>query len=289
MNKRAVEILWLAVLFALAAIMGVLLISGDIALYLAPRMYPIAWFGFAVLGILAIFQLVRLVRANRHAFGHTTRLYGLMFLIPIVLFLTTPPQAGTPQTLPNPNVDIIGAAQLADQTPIPDEAEETPPAQSAGENTPQAAEPMPESTEDAMPEAIVTDISTLAPCVRMDEAEEYVVDMFADSIYTSVSALEGQRITLHGFVYRDDQFPEDTLLVSRLLISCCVADASLVGFHVRVENADDFANDEWVDVTGIVAAFLFNYDGEDFTMPILTDGIIRPRKAPSPEDAYIYP
>ena len=289
MNKRAVEILWLAILFALAAITGGLLISGDIALYLAPRMYPIAWFGFAVLGILAIFQLVRLVRANRHAYGQTTRLYGLMFLIPIVLFLTTPPTPETPQTLPNPNVDIIGAAQLADQTPIAAATEETPPAKTAGENDSEDVTAMPEPQDDAMPEAIVTDISTLAPCVRMDETEEYVADMFADSIYTSVAALEGQRITLHGFVYRDDQFPKDMLLVSRLLISCCVADASLVGFHVRVENADDFTNDEWVDVTGIVTAFVFNYDGADYTMPILTDGIIRPRQAPSPEDAYIYP
>ncbi len=288
MSKRSTEILWLLILLALAAITGVLLIFGDIALYLAPRMYPVAWFGFAVLGLLAALQLIRLIKTDRRAFGHTTRLYGLMFLIPIVLFLTTPPNQGTPQTLTNPNINMLGGAELADQTPIPAEPEATPAAQSA-EEFPENATSVPESEADVMPQNIIADIDSLTPCVRMDEAEEYVADMFADAVYTPVSALEGQRISLHGFVYRDDQFPEGTLLVSRLIITCCVADATLAGFHVRVENAEDFANDEWVDVTGTVAAFLFTYDGEDYTMPILTDGVIRPRKAPPADDAYIYP
>ena len=286
MNRRSVEVLWLLVLCALAFVTGLLLFSGDIALYLAPRMYPVAWFGFGMLCLLAGFQLMRLIKARRRDFGKKTRLYSLVFLIPLVLFATTPPTQDTAMSLTNPGLQIVGAEQAVTQTPEP-ESTETPAAQASElpliTSGPAAA---PEATE--MPVAAAADAADLMPCVLTDEAGEVPADTFGDYIYVPVEELQGQRISLYGFVYKDDAFPEGTLLVSRMLMTCCAADTSLVGFHVRVEDAAAFENDEWIEVTGTVQAFKIDYEGETYTMPILTDGEIRHRNAPL-GDPYIYP
>jgi putative membrane protein len=292
MSRRSVEVLWLLVLAAMDFVTGLLLFSGDILLYLAPRMLPIAWFGFAMLCILTAFQLVRLVRTHRYEFGKQTRLYSLMFLIPMVLFVTTPPNQNTVMSLPNPGLQVVGAAQTAAQQPrqtaMPEETPQTAPtvtepAEAAPETTP---EETPEAT--TAPEVKVSELNDLKPCALEDSDAEFGLDTFGDYIYIPIEQLRGQKISLYGFVYKDDAFPEGTILVSRKLMTCCAADASLVGFHVRVEDADDFKTDEWVEVTGTVQAFAVPYEGSEYTMPILTGGVIRHREAPM-GDPYIYP
>jgi putative membrane protein len=94
---------------------------------------------------------------------------------------------------------------------------------------------------------------------------------------------------MYGFVYKDESFPENTILVSRLLITCCAADATLVGFHVKVENADDFVEDEWIEVTGAVDKFKLNYYGKEYEFPIITDGTVIKCEKPELSDWYVYP
>jgi putative membrane protein len=290
MNRRGVEVLWLFILGAFDVVTGMLLFSGKISLYLARRMFPVAWFGFAMLSLLFVFHLVQLVRAQKSDFGKRTRLYGLVFLIPLLLFSTSMPTEDTAMTLNNPNMQIVGKAQTETQMPAPEPTEkiaeqtsETPLTSSEKTQTPQ---PTPEAT--TTPEVVIADVAAMKPCVLADEAGETPSDIFSDYVYTPIEELQGQRISLYGFVYKDDAFPEGTLLVSRLLMTCCAADTSLVGFHVRVEDADAFENDEWIQVTGTVSAFQIDYEGKTYTMPILADGEIVHRDAP-PDDPYIYP
>lgn len=290
MNRRSVEILWLLVLAAMAFVTGLLLFTGDILLYLAPRMLPIAWFGFGMLCILTAFQLVRLVRTRRREFGKQTRLYSLMFLIPLVLFVTTPPNQDTAMSLTNPGLQIVGASQTTAPPPLEGEITVLPTA------TPKTTEAPPEATAAptqepeaaAIPAVETFEVADMEPCVVKDDDAEQALDTFGSYVYTPIEQLQGQGIALYGFVYKDDAFPEGTILISRMMMTCCAADASLVGFHVRVGDADDFEADEWIEVTGTVQAFVIDYEGAEYTMPIMTDGVIRHRQAPT-GDPYIYP
>jgi putative membrane protein len=284
MNRRSVELLWLLVLAALAVVAGILLFSGDISLYISPRMLPSVWFGFAMLSILAVFQLVRLVRARREDFGKGTRLYSLMFLIPLILFVTVTPDQNTAMTLTNPGVTIVGAAQTDTQTPLPSPSPAATPERSAAPEATPEVTPVPTPA----PEVTPVDVASLVPCVLTEDDGELPADTFGEYIYTPLEELQDQRVTLYGFVYKDDAFPEGTLLISRLLMTCCAADTSLVGFHVCVADAGDFENDEWIEVTGTVRAFTIEYQGEVYTMPILTDGTVVRRSAPT-GDPYVYP
>ncbi|MBR8642725.1 TIGR03943 family protein [Streptomyces tuirus] len=65
------------------------------------------------------------------------------------------------------------------------------------------------------------------------------------AVYDSGRSLRGRTIRLTGFVTRDD---DGTWYVTRLLVSCCAADASAAKAEVR--GADAPPVDTWVTVTG---------------------------------------
>lgn len=97
------------------------------------------------------------------------------------------------------------------------------------------------------------------------------------------AAFDGQPANLLGFVYRDSRFGEDSFLLSRFVVSCCVADATPIGLVVRTPAASQLALDQWVQVSGRFQAGAF--DGHP--MPILVADVITPTVAPN--QPYLFP
>ncbi|HWL65955.1 MAG TPA: TIGR03943 family protein [Actinomycetota bacterium] len=91
----------------------------------------------------------------------------------------------------------------------------------------------------------VEDISTgslsladVAGAVRSDEA------------MAALTARAGAEVEFVGFVSRDPGMPADEFLLTRFLISCCVADALSVQVRIVDAPAGEFKQDQWVQVTG---------------------------------------
>jgi len=91
----------------------------------------------------------------------------------------------------------------------------------------------------------VEDISTgslsladVAGAVRSDEA------------MAALTARAGAEVEFVGFVSRDPGVPADEFLLTRFLISCCVADALSVQVRIVDAPAGEFKQDQWVQVTG---------------------------------------
>lgn len=97
------------------------------------------------------------------------------------------------------------------------------------------------------------------------------------------SAFNGQPANVTGFVYREPGFPENTFMVARFTIACCVADASAIGFPVYAPDADSLADGEWVEVRGAFQAG----DFRDTTIPILQVDTLN--VVEQPEHPYLYP
>ena len=292
MRKPVDGLIWLIILLSFSIVLGVLLIGGTITLYLAPRMVPVVWFGFCIFGILSIYQVVIIVRDMRAHKGGPMKLYSLVFLLPIFLLTTATPQASTPQMLPNQNIGF-GAIDTPDtaQRPSPSPKPAATPPEDISPFPDLESSPVPAETsapeEPPMPEM---DVADMPFCIlNPDPITGQGYGSFADYMYLSMDELIGQEITVYGFVYQEDSFPLDTILVSRLMITCCAADAMVVGFHVRVEDANDFSSDEWIQVTGTVQRFAMEMYGETYELPILTGGTVTRCEAPPTEDAYIYP
>jgi uncharacterized repeat protein (TIGR03943 family) len=66
----------------------------------------------------------------------------------------------------------------------------------------------------------------------------------------ALRARSGEQVTLEGFVWRQDGALPDEILLTRYVVTCCVADATSA--QVRVVNVPPgrFKPDDWVRVTG---------------------------------------
>jgi uncharacterized repeat protein (TIGR03943 family) len=98
-----------------------------------------------------------------------------------------------------------------------------------------------------------------------------------------LAGFNGQEADVIGFVYREATFPEDTFMVARFTISCCVADASAIGLPVVWQNAGDFPQDTWVRVRGVFEVGAFRGD----TVPVLHAASVE--TVQQPEHPYLYP
>ncbi len=90
-------------------------------------------------------------------------------------------------------------------------------------------------------------------------------------------------VDVTGFVYREPTFAEDSFMISRFTMSCCVADAFPIGMPVRFDAASDFTAGTWVRVSGELQAADF---GDDF-LPIVFASSIE--AIDEPEQPYLYP
>jgi uncharacterized repeat protein (TIGR03943 family) len=89
----------------------------------------------------------------------------------------------------------------------------------------------------------------------------------------------GERIVLEGFVTTEGNLGADELLLTRFIVTCCVADAASAQVRVVGVPPARFATDDWVRVTGRVYAF-----GAEVL--VVAEGI---RRIPTPSNPYLTP
>lgn len=81
-------------------------------------------------------------------------------------------------------------------------------------------------------------LADVAGALRSEDAMEALVER------------AGSEVTFTGFVTRDPAMPADEFVLTRFLISCCVADALSVEARVVGAPPGAFEKDQWVRVTG---------------------------------------
>lgn len=120
---------------------------------------------------------------------------------------------------------------------------------------------------------------------------KFTNDNFSDmtnEISYNLNKYKGKKITLSGFVYRDEHFPKNTFVTARMLIICCAADAEVTGLACRVKNNINPKNNEWISITGTINS-IENFDkdySDQKTIPIIDVENIKNIKKPS--SPYIY-
>jgi uncharacterized repeat protein (TIGR03943 family) len=66
----------------------------------------------------------------------------------------------------------------------------------------------------------------------------------------ALAARAGETVAFVGFVVRRDDTPADELLLTRYVVSCCAADATVAQVRVVNVTPGEFEPDDWVEVTG---------------------------------------
>jgi uncharacterized repeat protein (TIGR03943 family) len=97
------------------------------------------------------------------------------------------------------------------------------------------------------------------------------------------TALAGQPVKVSGFVFKDEKYGADTFMLIRFTVSCCVADAAVVGLLIQSPESKNLSNDTWVEVTGSFVSSKL----ENWKLPIVTAQQIS--KIDVPSQPYLYP
>ena len=100
-------------------------------------------------------------------------------------------------------------------------------------------------------------------------------------IFLNPNFYQGQRIIVTGMILRDEQlkphFGGRNTAVYRFLINCCAADALPLAIALDSDQADAFANDQWVRVDGVFN--LQQINGKP--VPMVSNPKIKPVEAPA--------
>lgn len=117
------------------------------------------------------------------------------------------------------------------------------------------------------------------------EGEKSIVEWlieFANTPRAELSAeISDQPVAVTGFVYTDERFAPNQFMVSRYVVTCCVADAQPLGLIVETDGELP-AFDSWVVVEGSFGTITF--DGQE--SPAIIEGDVRPMD--EPRQPYIY-
>lgn len=116
--------------------------------------------------------------------------------------------------------------------------------------------------------------------ISMDDS---VFAAFYDEISYDLDKYKGKEIELTGMVYKEDGLDENQLVLSRFLITHCVADASIIGFLTELPEAHEIDQDTWIQASGILEVGEFN----GIEMPTIR--ITNWKKVQEPAEPYLYP
>ncbi|KAB8128318.1 TIGR03943 family protein [Gracilibacillus oryzae] len=118
------------------------------------------------------------------------------------------------------------------------------------------------------------------PHIEMDDV---LFSTIYQEIMESPETFQEKEITMTGFVYREAGFQPNQLVMSRFLITHCIADAGLIGFLTEFNEEMTVEEDTWLTIRGKVS--MTNYQGSQIPLIEVSDYEI----VDAPAQQYVYP
>ncbi|MCQ6275845.1 TIGR03943 family protein [Bacillus sp. V3B] len=123
---------------------------------------------------------------------------------------------------------------------------------------------------------------------KLDELEviQMKEDIFA-SYYQTISNdpkdFQGRKVKVSGFVYKEEGIGANQLVISRFIITHCIADASIIGLLTEFEQASEYQQDTWLEIEGTIDVTSFN----GVELPLIKAA--KWKVIEEPTEPYIYP
>jgi putative membrane protein len=113
--------------------------------------------------------------------------------------------------------------------------------------------------------------------------KDNVYSAYYETMHMTPEVFEGKRIKVLGFVYREEGFLNNEIVIARFMISHCVADASIVGFLALLDDASKYETDTWVEIEGVIKLTQYN----DMQLPAIVVESLK--EIAEPDEPYIFP
>lgn len=241
----------ITLIFIIAATLA-LIISGRITLYLHPKMLIFLYIAIAFLSLMLISQLPLLFKEGKSGLNPVY----LAFIIPILLGVGS--GAGSMEK----NVSEKKGVVVSKDTTVYSNG-----GSKEGPGEERSNPPLPREA-DAGGKAIVLNADNFLPVLNQ--------------LFNEPERFKGNRLVISGFAYNPKGFSDGQFAIARLTISCCAADAGVVGMICQAEEGQSYEPEQWYEVEGVMSSLTI----EERTIPLLM--IERSKAIEKPENIYVY-
>ena len=211
------ELIWFLILFCLTVYFYKLLYTGDIYYFMHPKMIIYIYFSIFVMALMTVNQMYNIfsVKINKHVkWGY------ILFVFLLFVAFVIRPKGLNADAIANKGINIFQGKAI---TKYKDTG-----AGSIAE-------------EYLLEDGIVT---------RNLNDNNYLEVM--NDIYGNINRNIGKRVSVIGFVYKDNTLKNNEFAAARMLVSCCAADAEIIGFICRTSQSNTLKQNSWVRVTGYI-------------------------------------
>ncbi|MBM4426311.1 MAG: TIGR03943 family protein [Chloroflexi bacterium] len=119
---------------------------------------------------------------------------------------------------------------------------------------------------------------------EIDSEERNVLDWIKLFNYEEdVTQFIGQKASVIGFVYFNEDLSKNQFFVSRFVVSCCAADGFAIAMAAEWDDAATLQQDSWVLVKGTIEAITI----DDRRVPMIVAESVQ--EVPVPSQPYLYP
>ncbi|KZL91440.1 TIGR03943 family putative permease subunit [Clostridium magnum] len=110
---------------------------------------------------------------------------------------------------------------------------------------------------------------------------------YVNGINDDPNKFKDYRITLTGFVYKDDSIKHNQFVIARMLMVYCAADTQIIGFLCNYDG-QNLDKDTWVQITGVLDTtnYTDSSSKENFLIPLIKVQSIK--KVNPPASKYVY-
>lgn len=262
-NKR--QFLWFITLYGFAILIAYLLYTGRIYTFVHPKMVKYvtaSLLGFLILSVYQFFQIFTISRNSGLKPGY------ILFMIPIILGFTA--KGFDASILEKKSVSL--AAQSS----------KSPQGDNSLKNNATSLVAVPNNQAIAIPESYFTEEGII-------QFKDTNFFRALNDIGSKLEQFKGRKVDITGFVYKDKGLKSNEFVISRMMMSCCAADAQLVGLACTGEEAAAMSEGEWVRVQGTIGSGHYkNPDtGEEQEIAIIYSE--KTQRNQPPGSQYIYP
>jgi putative membrane protein len=247
----------LGIFGGLAIMIFSLLLSGEIYLFINPRF---KWFIVLCIFLLILLCFVQLWNMDQPPL-HRIGVGGyILIFFPLFIYLLLPPKA-----LDASIATKKGVSYKSQQPTKKNEA--------SNPNLPNAMTQTPEEADPLVPKLKKMDTIYLT--------EETYIKYF-NTLSSFPKEFEGKEIQVKGFVYYDDQLPKHQFVTGRFTITCCAADATVIGFITDPSEDVQLKANDWIEIKGKLKTT--KYRGMDMPMIEMESY----QSISPPKDPYVY-
>ncbi|MGV8982862.1 TIGR03943 family putative permease subunit [Clostridium sp.] len=278
------ELIWFLILIGFTCYFYMIISTNKLTLFVHPKMVKYVKFALYFFIVLVIFQgknIYALKKSKSFKFGY------IMFLIPLFLGFLLKPVGISVYSAINKGFSLTSQLKidalkhkhtvLEDGTEVCEHNDET---THLVENTNSS-----ENTNVTL--ALPTESTPLIKGETINMTNENFVDTYED-LYGNTKENIGRNLYMKGFIYKQKGLDKDEFILSRILVSCCAADAQLVGVLCDFAEVKEFTEGTWVNIEGILGQreYVDPKNGEVSIIPIIK--VNKVEKTYEQSNEYIY-